>query len=148
MPNQDSKSKGHRPGKGKRSLLERLIHGELTSSQLREVDPALYQGLKINASPALLAFHATRFRLIADLTQAEAAQRLQGVHRSTLQRVEGGRHQGVGLRHIDALCWLYGTRIEDLFQRIDVEALPPDLLKHPRRSADGLGKGSQGPEAP
>jgi len=143
-----SKSKDHKPGKGKRSLLERLIFGELTAAQLRAADPDLYQGLKINSSPALLALHATRFRLIADLTQAEAAQRLKGVHRSTLQRIEGGHHRGVGLGHLDSLCWLYGTRIEDLFQRIDVDALTPDLLKHPRRSGDVIGKGSQGYEAP
>jgi len=146
MVTKGSTSKGYTPGKGKRSLLERLIHSDLTASQLLEADPALYQGLKINSSPALLALHATRFRLIADLTQAEAAQRLKGVHRSTLQRIEGGCHQGVGLGHLDALCWLYGTRIEDLFQRIDVDALPPDLLKHPRRSGDVFEKGSRGPE--
>lgn len=123
------------PGRGKRSQLERLITGSVSSDEFRALAPRLHQALTKGDSAASLAYHSTWHRLTRQLTQKEAAAQIRGLSHTTLQRIESGAGTRVALESLVAVADFYETRAEALLAPVDLAQVEALALKHPAKPA-------------
>jgi len=85
----------------------------------------------------ILARNLKRLRAFAGMTQAELGLRVEFT-KDTISKIELGKQENIGLRHLILICNEFGIRMKELFAEDDKEI--PITLKVSDESVDALGK--------